>query len=1174
MASNETERFNWPIPAWNADWQKWQEIFSDLIRNIEATVFASMSNAKLIMKELPNVEITEPTPGNYIMSMSGPAVFVSRTHLTEIRLAQEQISLDADSVLGLTFTPGAVGPQNISWEVYPQGMDTAPEVIPVGYVDDSYNIIWYTGVELTTASGPQRLFAPTGGGSIGDTVKVSLDDTTAGYLNGKLVAGSGISLTEVDPGSNETLEISATGGSGDVVGPGSATDDNVAKFDGSTGKIIKDSGVSLSGSNTGDQTIELTGEVTGSGTGSFPATVADNVIDEANLKLDTGPTNDFVLVADSTKSGGMKWAANDGGGMPAGLQDVYIDVTNGLDAAPNNGSPGLPYASYTYARAQQGDPTTVGEYNTPIRYIFAPGSYVAGTLPMRWNTILKLNGKVLITGTFTWELDTDKAFGGGTNATLVVSGDAGLGAITNLHIVNANPSAAAGPTSNQTVILDNVAVTGNLLNLPTDDASVETGATTLYSIGGTFVGRVGGVRGSTYDVYGAGRNQLKLRIVNGLFYYGMSTLCGEVDITHVSNTTLNDIDSDMDPSDGSGSYGGLIQNAIGGVSGYPSQSPTFIKCNRAYSVSSVLRVGSENVARTPYPFYGDAYTRHSFMKSGVTTGAAAWYGVGGWYHIPRRQDYEAGVNNTIYVDGFHGDDTQGDGSKEFPYATLDKVFDDWAAMTPLNATAFVWNPRIVVTGGTFSDALTIRQTFQKIEIELRNGASITGVITWDLRFADWAATTSPTTHPPELIIKGVGTFGSIGDLYIQNTTPAAGAVETKYLFLENILAEGDLQTVPSGNTGVPTGDVDTYLTRVSQNTSGHRWGGQKEAATPTAAQRNALRLFAVDSKLTGMTLCGEVMLTSLSNTALADSDPDDDPTDGSSGYGGMIDGAPDSIGIHQGLLGMQGVTWFPGSTVVMGSAQAARDAQALMGDDATLQKLIDIGFSSTANDWTNGIQGVDWWRSMGAGLHADLSSGGRIRHSDEYPNAITAGVYSILDGLNGDGNDDFQRILGRYGEGNEGWYGASVKGTRHGSSAGIGRAQVVDIELTLRTTDDTETAMNLYSYASSGTGLPLPTSKALQISFRITAASENTAMRAWKGEFGVIDGAIVTGSLNVETVTQTNESGYAEADWDIDFDINTTPTPDEIRVLATGDIGKNVDWLCALTVDELYTPAP
>ena len=46
--------------------------------------------------------------------------------------------------------------------------------------------------------------------SAGETVKVSLDDTTAGYLNGKLIAGEGVSLTEFYDASDESLEIKGT----------------------------------------------------------------------------------------------------------------------------------------------------------------------------------------------------------------------------------------------------------------------------------------------------------------------------------------------------------------------------------------------------------------------------------------------------------------------------------------------------------------------------------------------------------------------------------------------------------------------------------------------------------------------------------------------------------------------------------------------------------------------------------------------------------------------------------------------------------------------------------------------------------------------------------------------------------------------------------------------------
>jgi hypothetical protein len=40
-------------------------------------------------------------------------------------------------------------------------------------------------------------------------VKVSSNDTTPGYLNGKLIAGTNITLTEGSDGSNETLTISS-----------------------------------------------------------------------------------------------------------------------------------------------------------------------------------------------------------------------------------------------------------------------------------------------------------------------------------------------------------------------------------------------------------------------------------------------------------------------------------------------------------------------------------------------------------------------------------------------------------------------------------------------------------------------------------------------------------------------------------------------------------------------------------------------------------------------------------------------------------------------------------------------------------------------------------------------------------------------------------------------------
>ena len=69
----------------------------------------------------------------------------------------------------------------------------------------------------------------------------------------------------------------------------------------------------------------LTGEVTSSGN---TATVADNIIDEANLKVSNAPTDGHMLTAQSGNTGGLTWAAADGGGAGVsgdGLFMVQID---------------------------------------------------------------------------------------------------------------------------------------------------------------------------------------------------------------------------------------------------------------------------------------------------------------------------------------------------------------------------------------------------------------------------------------------------------------------------------------------------------------------------------------------------------------------------------------------------------------------------------------------------------------------------------------------------------------------------------------------------------------------------------------------------------------------------------------------------------------------------------
>lgn len=79
-----------------------------------------------------------------------------------------------------------------------------------------------------------------------------------------------------------------------AAGAASSTDNAIARFDSTTGKILQNSGATIddsgnltannvSGTNTGDQTITLSADVTGSGTGSFATTIANDAVTNAKM---------------------------------------------------------------------------------------------------------------------------------------------------------------------------------------------------------------------------------------------------------------------------------------------------------------------------------------------------------------------------------------------------------------------------------------------------------------------------------------------------------------------------------------------------------------------------------------------------------------------------------------------------------------------------------------------------------------------------------------------------------------------------------------------------------------------------------------------------------------------------------------------------------------------------
>ena len=86
----------------------------------------------------------------------------------------------------------------------------------------------------------------------------------------------------------------------------------------------------LSGLNTTVGGITSNATHTGEVTGATGLTIADNVVDEANLKVSNTPTDGYVLTAQSGNTGGLTWAEASGGGglVGGGTDQLFLESDN------------------------------------------------------------------------------------------------------------------------------------------------------------------------------------------------------------------------------------------------------------------------------------------------------------------------------------------------------------------------------------------------------------------------------------------------------------------------------------------------------------------------------------------------------------------------------------------------------------------------------------------------------------------------------------------------------------------------------------------------------------------------------------------------------------------------------------------------------------------------------
>ena len=137
-----------------------------------------------------------------------------------------------------------------------------------------------------------------------------------GTLTGErvLTAGTGITLTDAGAGGAATLTIdndSITFAKMQNVAANSVLVRN-ANSSGDLAELALATTQILIGNGTGFTAAALSGEATMTNAGVV--SIADNIIDEANLKVSNSPTNGYFLSAQSGNTGGLTWAAVSGGG--------------------------------------------------------------------------------------------------------------------------------------------------------------------------------------------------------------------------------------------------------------------------------------------------------------------------------------------------------------------------------------------------------------------------------------------------------------------------------------------------------------------------------------------------------------------------------------------------------------------------------------------------------------------------------------------------------------------------------------------------------------------------------------------------------------------------------------------------------------------------------------------
>ena len=179
--------------------------------------------------------------------------------------------------------------------------------------------------EISTVSGSNETLSTTV-----PTILMRKGNYWYGYGGGVVNAVSDIGdVTISSIGSGELLKWNGSAWINQTLTEAGIVDGNLGTPSALVGTNISGTAASLT-AGTVTTNANLTGEVTSSGNAS---TIADNMVDEANLKVSNTPTNGYMLTAQSGNTGGLTWASAGGGAHTEQGWDVYTTHTGATTAS-------------------------------------------------------------------------------------------------------------------------------------------------------------------------------------------------------------------------------------------------------------------------------------------------------------------------------------------------------------------------------------------------------------------------------------------------------------------------------------------------------------------------------------------------------------------------------------------------------------------------------------------------------------------------------------------------------------------------------------------------------------------------------------------------------------------------------------------------------------------------